>query len=201
MTGWMFLTRWGNSVLLLPAAACICISLWSDGDRRVAWRWAFAFGGAVLIVLATKVAFLGWGVGSRSLDFTGISGHSTLAASVLPMLGWWLTRDRTPSLQRKAVLAAWIVAVAIGISRVLVSAHSVSEVVAGLVLGTVVAWAVIPKGIIAKNRGAFHWALLGALLIAGMLPGLGESDEAHGIVMQIALQLSGRAEPFAREPF
>ncbi len=201
MTGWMFLTRWGNSVLLLPVAACICISLWAGGDRRVAWHWAFTFGGAVLIVLVTKLAFLGWGIGSHSFDFTGISGHSTLAASVLPMLGWWLTRDRTLSVQRTAVLAAWIVALVVGASRVSVSVHSVSEVVCGLALGTLVAWAVIPQGYVAKNRSAFRWALLGALLIAGMLPGLGESDEAHGLVMRIALQLSGRTEPFTRETF
>ena len=154
-----------------------------------------------VIVLVTKLAFLGWGIGSRRLDFTGISGHSTLAAAVLPMLAWWLTRSRPPGAQRTAVLAAWSLALVIGVSRVWLHAHSISEVVSGLALGTLVAWAVVPQRHVAKHRGAFRWALLAALLVAGLLPGVGESDEAHGLVVRIALQLSGRAEPFTRQSF
>lgn len=197
-TAWLFMTRWGNSLLLLPAASWICVSLWAGGDRRIAWRWALLFGGAVAVVLATKLAFLGWGVGIRSLDFTGVSGHSTLAASVLPMLAWWLTQDQAPATQRRAVGAGWGLAMMVGLSRVLLSTHSVSEVVAGLLLGSLVAWAVIPRGVVAANRTAFRWALLGALLIAGILTSVGESDGAHGFVMQLALQWSGRSEPFTR---
>lgn len=200
-TGWMFLTRWGNSVLLLPVAASLCIALWAGGERRVAVHWALLFGGAVLIVLATKLAFLGWGIGSRRLDFTGISGHGTLAAAVLPMLAWWLVRGRAPRVQRAAVVGAWIVALAVGISRVRLSTHSVSEVVAGLALGTLVAWAAIPQRHFARHQSVFRWTLLGALLVAGLLPGVGESDEAHGLIVRVALHLSGRAEPFTREDF
>ena len=122
MNAWMFLTRWGNSLLLLPAASCICIGLWAGGERRVAWKWAVCFGAAVLLVFATKVAFLGWGIGSRTLDFTGISGHSMLAAAVLPMLGWWLTQERSPETQRNATIAGTVVACIIGASRLLLSA-------------------------------------------------------------------------------
>lgn len=200
-TGWMFLTRWGNSILLLPVAACLCIALWAGGERRVALHWACVFAGAVVVVLATKLAFLGWGIGSRRFDFTGISGHSTLAAAVLPMLAWWLVRGRAPAVRRTVLLAAWIVALGVGVSRVRLSAHSVSEVVAGLALGTLVAWAVIPRQHVARRQSAFRWALLAALVFAGMLPDVGESDEAHGLIVRVALHLSGRAEPFTRETF
>ena len=131
MTVWMFLTRWGNSLLLVPTASWIGLSLWAVGERPVAWRWVLYFGAALLLVLGTKVAFLGWGIGSRSLNFTGISGHSTLAAAVLPMLAWWLTQERGRTTQLRAVFGAALFAIVVGVSRILLSAHSVSEVVTG----------------------------------------------------------------------
>lgn len=198
MSAWLFVTRWGNSLLLLPAASCIGAGLWLAGDRRVAWRWTLGFGGAVLLVLATKLAFLGWGVGIRSLDFTGISGHSTLAASVLPMLAWWLTQERPPDMQRWAIFGASALAVGIGVSRVLLSTHSSAEVVAGLLLGSLVAYAVIPHGRVSASRLLFRWAVVCLLLCAGLVPGAGTSDEAHGVVVRLALHLSGRNEPYTR---
>ena len=199
MTAWLFVTRWGNALLLLPAAVCIAVDLWAVGDRRVALRWASCFGAAVLAVLATKVAFLGWGIGIARLDFTGISGHSTLAASVLPMGAWWLARERSVETRRRAVLAGAALALAVGVSRVVLSTHSVTEVVAGLSLGTLVAWAAIPGAGGVRGGLAFRAAVLTGLLVVGLLPaGPGDSEEAHGVVVRIALQMSGRSEPFTR---
>ncbi|MEO8938144.1 MAG: phosphatase PAP2 family protein [Burkholderiaceae bacterium] len=199
MTGWLFLTRWGNAILLLPLAACLCVGLWVAGDRRVAWRWAVCFGSAVLLVFATKLAFLGWGLGIRSLDFTGISGHSTLAASVLPVFAWWLTQGRRLDVQRRAVVAAVVLALLVGVSRLLLQTHSISEVIAGLALGNLVAWAVIPRGVVTRHRYVFRGLVLAALLVAGLVPGVGQSGDAHGLVQTLALRLSGRSEPYTRD--
>ena len=199
MTVWMFLTRWGNSLLLLPTASWIGLSLWAVGERPVAWRWVLYFGAALVIVLATKVAFLGWGIGSRALDFTGISGHSTLAAAVLPMLAWWLTQERSRTTQLRAVIAASLFAIVVGVSRVLLSAHSPSEVVAGLLLGLGVAWIAIPRTPVSvMNLRHLRWFVLVVLLVVGSMTRAGESGEAHGIVLQLALALSRRSEPFQR---
>jgi membrane-associated phospholipid phosphatase len=198
MTAWSFITRWGNSLLLLPTAAWIGVSLWAFGERPIAWRWIVSLGTAVLLVLASKIAFLGWGVGSRALDFTGISGHSTLAAAVLPMFAWWLVQDRAATTRVRAVCAAAAFAVVVGLSRVLLSAHSVSEVVAGLVLGLVVAWIAVPRGPGGGHRGSLRWLVVGLLLVAGTLSSVGDSEDAHGIVVRIALALSGRSQPFDR---
>lgn len=196
---WLFLTRWGNSILLLPTAACIGIGLWSIGDRRVARRWASWFGAAVGLVLATKLAFLGWGIGIRAIDFTGISGHTTLAASVLPMFGWWMTRDRADASRRIAILIGWALAVAVAVSRVVLSTHSAAEVVAGCLLGSLVAAMVIPHERRATVSGPFRWAVLAGLLVFGTVPGPADSDEAHGLVVRMALQLSGRSAPYQRD--
>ena len=37
------------------------------------------------LVALTKIAFMGWGVGVRDLDFTGISGHAMVSSAVLPV--------------------------------------------------------------------------------------------------------------------
>ncbi len=198
-SAWMFVTRWGNSLLLLPTASCIGIGLWAGGEHRVAARWVACFGGAVLLVLASKVAFLGWGVGIRDLDFTGISGHSTLAASVLPMLAWWLTQERSPGTRAVAIRAAIALGIVVGVSRVLLSTHSLSEVTAGLVLGSLVARAVIPHRTVANAHARYRWAVAFVLLIAGCLTGAGNSDEAHGFVVTLALQLSGHSAPYTRD--
>ena len=198
MAVWQFLTRWGNSLLLLPAASWIVVALWADGERRIAWRWAISFGAAVGFVLATKVAFLGWGVGSRALDFTGISGHSALAAAVLPMFAWWLAQDRERTTRTVVVVGAASFAVLIGQSRLELSTHSISEVVAGLALGLVVAAWAVPRHRVPTRVGAGRWLAPLVLLVLGSLTGIGSSDGAHGIVVRIALALSGRAEPFQR---
>ena len=199
ITAWLFLTRWGNSVLLLPAAICIGIGLWSVGDRTIAGRWAMGFGAAVVIVLTTKLAFLGWGIGIRDIDFTGISGHATLAASVMPMFAWWLTRERPDAARRVAILVGSALAVAVAVSRVVLSTHSVAEVVAGFMLGSLVAALVIPRKRRDAGTSAFRWAALAGVLVLGIVPGPGDSDEAHGLVVRLALQLSGRSEPVTRQ--
>jgi len=44
-----------------------------------------SFGITGAIVSASKLAFMGWGIGIRELDFTGFSGHSALFAAFWPI--------------------------------------------------------------------------------------------------------------------
>jgi membrane-associated phospholipid phosphatase len=198
MTAWMFVTRWGNALLLLPAASWISLRLWAGGERALARRWTMAFGGAVLLVFATKVAFLGWGIGSRALDFTGISGHSMLAASVLPMFAWWLVQDRDDATRRRVIAGSALFAIAVGLSRVLLSAHSASEVVAGLALGLAIAGVSIPRRRVAGDHVRLRWLVL-FLMGFGSLSSIGDADDAHGLVVRLALAWSGRDAPFTRD--
>jgi hypothetical protein len=48
-------------------------------SKQAAWRWALLFGITGAIVCASKLAFMGWGMGIRELDFTGFSGHTALS--------------------------------------------------------------------------------------------------------------------------
>ena len=82
-----------------------------------------------------KLAFMGWGIGIRELDFTGFSGHSALSASIWPVMMWLLTGRFSTAVRKTAVLSGYALALLIGYSRTAIHVHSVSEVISGLALG------------------------------------------------------------------
>ncbi len=93
---WLLLTRLGEAPILLPAAM---LALWAlsrhAAGRRLALGWLGSLGSAVFLTTATKVAFIGWGLGWPAIDFTGISGHAMFAAAVYPLLfGTWAPGTR-----------------------------------------------------------------------------------------------------------
>lgn len=66
----------GDSTVLLPSAAALFIVLMlRKTSRLLAWQWSLLFGITGAIVCASKLAFMGWGLGIRELDYTGFSGH------------------------------------------------------------------------------------------------------------------------------
>jgi hypothetical protein len=102
---WYAVTRLGEAQILLPAF--IAGALWlafarpvgargrlAQGNahaqdhpaRQSALRWVAAIFATTAITTLSKVAFLGFGYGIAALDFTGFSGHSMYATSILPVL-------------------------------------------------------------------------------------------------------------------
>lgn len=143
---WHTLTRLGAAGVLLPLFALSLAALAVSGERALLRRWGLLLCASALLVLGSKIAFLAFGVGCRACDFTGISGHATLAAAILPV---WLTLAArrlgpvwpwlsSPLAIALPVLVAW--------SRVEVGAHSPSESAAGWALGTLVALATLVPG-------------------------------------------------------
>lgn len=132
-------TGFGDSGFLLPAALWIAIWLAVDRSTRpAAVHWVLLFGGCGLVVMLSKLAFLGWGIGSARFDFTGFSGHTALATSVWPVVFWLATLRRAPFLRVIAAVAGWGWGVAIGVSRLALEVHSTTEVITGVLLGAVV---------------------------------------------------------------
>ncbi len=107
----------------------------SPATRAAGWQWALIFGFTGGVVCLSKLAFMGWGIGSERYDFTGFSGHSALAASIWPPLLWTLTGRFSHPIRSIALLTGWILPFAIGVSRLEIRVHSVSEVISGLILG------------------------------------------------------------------
>ena len=73
---WTFISRFGEAQILLPVALGLALLLWRRGDSS---RLALAWTGWIVLVASittvSKLAFIGWGVGSARRDFTGFSGH------------------------------------------------------------------------------------------------------------------------------
>lgn len=88
--------------------------------------------------MLSKLAFLGWGIGSARFDFTGFSGHTALATSVWTVVFWLAALKFAPFLRIVAAIAGWMWGVTVGVSRLALEVHSPAEVVTGVVLGTVV---------------------------------------------------------------
>lgn len=195
---WSAVTQLGDATLLLPAALVLALWLALARQGPLALAWALSFGTAVVLVLASKLAFMGWGLGSVALDFTGISGHATLATAVFTLGAWLLAAGRSQRTRSWAIAGGLCVGLVVAISRVLLLAHSVSEVVAGWLLGALAAWLPIAwagRGTPRLRQRWVPWVLVGAL---GLLPQIGRPADTHGLVEYLALVASGRSEAFSR---
>lgn len=133
---WQLISFFGDSTVLLPSAAALFIVLMlRKTSRLLAWQWSLLFGITGAIVCASKLAFMGWGLGIRELDYTGFSGHSALSAAFWPIFLWLLSARFSAGLRKAAVITGYVLAAVVGYSRLVIHAHSVSEVIAGLLLG------------------------------------------------------------------
>jgi membrane-associated phospholipid phosphatase len=195
---WHVVTRLGDAHIVLPVAA---LAMWmlanQPANRRLAGSWAVLVALCVLLVTATKVAFLGWGVGSAQFNFTGISGHASNAALVYPLLLATLASHRPANQQRVAVALGFVLALLVAVSRVPVGAHSWSEVIAGGALGSTVSVLLLrlcslPRAVTVRFVPVVVvvWVLCMGLL--------GPRLNTHSFVIRLALVLSGNSSPYTR---
>ena len=197
---WHTITRLGEAQLLLPAfAAMLCWLAARLRARRSAVVWLAAVGAAALLTTASKVGFIGWGIGYAPWDFTGVSGHAMFAAAVLPLLTSAAFAAASSRGRAFAIVFGYLLAGVIAWSRVEVHAHSVSECWAGWLLGSL------------ASSLALHFApppagrraplLLSGLLAAGLLVGVAEAppSRTHDAVTALTLWLSGHAAPYTRD--
>ncbi|WP_158801698.1 phosphatase PAP2 family protein [Acidisoma sp. L85] len=192
------ITGVGDSAAMLPAGAGLMLWLVINGMRRDAVLLFAVLGAGAAVVLATKLAFLGWGLGIPALRFAGISGHAMLACSIMPIAAYFISRRAGVRTRIAAALLGFAVGVAIGISRVALSAHSWSEIVAGCALGGLVALVYLRFAWL-PLRAAFNWWPIigaGATVLIAALAGVRAPSE-H-LIVQMALHLSRHDEPYAR---
>ncbi|WP_043366677.1 MULTISPECIES: phosphatase PAP2 family protein [Cupriavidus] len=194
---WHFISRFGETSLLLPCAVLIAIWLLYAGAYAGARRWLLSFGSAAALVLASKLAFMGWGIGCEALNFTGFSGHSTMAASVLPVMLYLVVPARHPRLALAASGAGILLALLVGVSRLKLQAHSDSEVISGLALGfaaslSFIAWSARPR----RSAPALAAVILMAVMLG--VPVAGVAAPTHRWLEILATRLAGRDKPFQR---
>lgn len=208
MPFWHLLTRLGEAQVLLPLAALAVLGLWACPQQRpVVRRWLLGFLAAFLLTTVSKVAFMGWGMGIASWDFTGFSGHAMSAASVLPLLAWLgLQACRSPGVRVAGLGAAVGLAAVIAYSRLPVGAHSASEAVLGFVLGVAASWYALHRARpsvsdASSSRVLRRSAALAVVMLAVLTaaPWVSPPTRTHQWVTALSLKLSGRPHPYTRQ--
>ncbi len=196
---WRLLTRLGEAQILLPVAAMSILSLVHQRQgQALAGRWLATLAAAVVLTTASKVAFIGWGIGWSALDFTGISGHAMFAAAVYPLLLATLAPATSRVAPWLAMAAGAALALLVGVSRVTVHAHSWSEVVAGLTLGGAVSVISLMRGHLSECRFKV-WVPTATAAWLLVMPVHAPASNSHALVTRMALALSGRHIPYTRE--
>jgi membrane-associated phospholipid phosphatase len=208
---WFAVTRMGEAQILLPAffAGALWLALARPagargrlalGDarahhhpaRRSAWRWVAAIVATTIVTTASKLAFLGFGIGIAAIDFTGFSGHSMYAVAILPVLAAIIAG-------RAGAVVGFLLGLLITYSRVNLGAHSVSEAIAGMVLGAAAAGWTLADYLAHPGAVRAPW-WLPLLLVAwlALFPLHAPPSRTHDLVVSIALKLSGRPRPYTR---
>jgi membrane-associated phospholipid phosphatase len=198
MQYWQLITRFGEVQILLPAALLAALALLRRPDTRsIAVLWIASLSVALLLTTASKVAFIGWGIGWPELNFTGISGHAMVAAAVYPLLLGALA-SHVPRLDRRvAVGAAYAIALLVGISRVVLEEHSASEVLAGLLVGG--AASATTLDLVRLQRAVISPAIPAVVAVwLALMPSVGPPSETHSVVTRLSLMLSGHKTPYTR---
>lgn len=195
---WLVITHLGAASLMLPMFMMVTAELWVAGQKSDLLAWLLAMMAGVAIVLASKIAFIGWGWGSASLNFTGISGHTMLASSIFPVWMGWLLAGPTRRFSLHGVMLGLVIGAVVGWSRLILGAHSPSEVIAGWILGMAIS--LFAYKVMRGRCPAQGWArLAGILLLFAFSPSLSGYLPTHRWEVGIALALSGHTHPYSRQ--
>lgn len=143
MLPWTTLLHLGDLGITMPAAAAIASAFAARRAWSLAWRWCALFALGMLLVAASKIAYMSWGIGLPRIDFKAISGHAAGATAVFPTLLFLCQRhwqERRASRPNRPWGTPTGLALGMLVAAVLVAAneHSVAEATAGYALGAVV---------------------------------------------------------------
>jgi membrane-associated phospholipid phosphatase len=125
-----YLTDFADQAVMLPVVIAVAIALAVQGWRRGALIWLGAVGATFAATLVFKLIFLSCSPVFDPVDVHSPSGHVAAASVVAGGLAVMLTCRRA-SILPAAVLAALV----IGVSRLVLGAHSLPEVIIGAIIG------------------------------------------------------------------
>lgn len=194
---WQFITHLGSSSLLVPVMVITVINLWLSNQKQVAYLWMITLGLAITFTTITKVMFFGWGIGIALLDFTGVSGHTLLATSIYPVLFYSVYGGAQTKFRNIGLWLGVLLSILVGTSRILIGAHSISEVISGWILGMLVCALVLDAMNYHRQRLAYIQvtALVCLLAFGSITPNY---IPTHDMEIELALFMSGRDEPYTR---
>lgn len=138
---WYRITDLGDAAVTLPLALAVALWLLQADGWRVALRWAASLAAGAALVLASKLLNAGCGMSLESFDMRVISGHAMLSAAVWSVFLALLLRSIRPAWRDGGFMLGLLLAALICLSRVMLAAHTPTEVIAGWLLGgTIGGW-------------------------------------------------------------
>jgi membrane-associated phospholipid phosphatase len=196
---WYVTSSCGGASVTLPLTVAIALWLAVGYSSRLALGWLALIAGAASIVLVTKLAFLGWGIGVRDWDFTGVSGHAMMSTAIYPVAFFLILLPTRPSIRVAGIVAGFCVGIVISFSRIVVEAHSPSEAVVGCVMGAVIALLFLR---LARHTTQSHnpLSILPVMMSLVVLVAAFHHIHipTHRWVEHVAMKISGHTRPFVR---
>ena len=137
-----FLTDFADEAVILPLAAIVAILLAVLGWWRGALAWALTVGSVLALLGLLKIVFIACAGPLAGLGIHSPSGHTAASAVAYGGMLLLFGRGRLPV----PVLLAGppAIAVVFGVSRLVLHAHSLPEVILGGVVGVAGAAALLP---------------------------------------------------------
>src|ERR1700710_2566050 len=118
LSTWLSITSIGSVGVMIPLALAVAAWLLPRYPRQYAVYWLFLLVAASGLVFLTKIAFLGWGIGYKQWDFTGISGHAMVSSAVLPVALFVACLPARSWLRGLGVGVGVLVGIVVGVSRI-----------------------------------------------------------------------------------
>jgi len=197
MSWWHGLSMLGSLPVTGPLGVAIAAWLLAGRSWKLSLSWCLLFGLGMLLVMATKLAWIGWGVGMPDVKFGGLSGHSMRACAVFPVASYLAFHNAEEGGRRLATAAGVALALLVSVSRVPVLAHSWSEVVSGALVGLGVSAAFISIAH-SPSRQRFGPVVAGLALPLLLIVPQVEPLPTERWMTTLALYLSGHEKPFER---
>jgi hypothetical protein len=191
MTQWTHIVDLGHTAVMLPLAGAIAGWLLAARAWKTAWYWCVLFAVGLGLVASSKIAFLGWGYAIPSLEFQALSGHAFRVSAVIPVALFLLLRDSSSSLRMGGVVLGMGVSIALATLLVHFKFHTLSEVVASLILGAAVSVSFMRIATSLPTPQWNRWALPFSIMVLMGICVLKPSSINHRLV-DLALYLSGR---------
>lgn len=195
MISWVSLINIGDTAVMIPMFIAILAWLFSGNSYRAAILWCTIFLAGFALVVGSKIAFLGWGFGIRSIDFKALSGHAMLTTAIMPIVFYVLLKSAPTAVRAAGVALGMAAGIIMGYSLVVFNFHTTAEVLGGYVVGSMVSLGFInlsrnlpfPR----PDKRSILVSTFAFLVVWYANP----SSTVHWIV-KAALYLSGHHEPY-----
>ena len=133
---WIFVTDLGDSAVTIPLATLVVLFLLLGRDWHTARTWVAMVFGCAVVIGALKFALAGCAHRLAPGSIVSPSGHTAMSVGIYLSFGWLLGRGMAKRIAAATYVGAVMLAIGIGVSRIILHSHDVAEVLVGSIVGT-----------------------------------------------------------------